>query len=88
MALTVAEKSNGTIDLLLSDVVMPHMNGLQLAENLHLRHPEMKVLFMSGYTDNRLIRGNTVPANTEYIPKPFSSLELVGKIRRVLDGKI
>ncbi|MBN2321469.1 MAG: response regulator [Acidobacteria bacterium] len=86
--MTVAEKSERTIDLLLSDVIMPHVNGLQLAENLRSRHPGMKILFMSGYTDNRLIRVNALLTDMDYIPKPFSSLELVDRIRRVLDGRI
>jgi two-component system cell cycle sensor histidine kinase/response regulator CckA len=88
MALTAAEESERTIDLLLSDLIMPHSNGLQLAENLRSQHPGMKILFMSGYTDNRLIRENDSPADTDYIPKPFSSLELVDKVRRVLDGSL
>ena len=88
MALIVSEKSEGTIDLLLSDVIMPHVNGPQLAENLRSRHPGMKILFMSGYNDNRLIRVNASLTDTDYIPKPFSSLEFVDKVRRVLDGRL
>jgi CheY-like chemotaxis protein len=86
-ALEVAAQHGGTFDLLLTDVVMPGMNGRVLAEQLLPRQPGMKVLYMSGYTDS-FIAGHGVldPGGTQLLHKPFTEEVLIHKVREVLDG--
>jgi CheY-like chemotaxis protein len=86
-ALEVAARHGGTFDLLLTDVVMPGMNGRVLAEQLLPRQPGMKVLYMSGYTDS-FIAGHGVldPGGTQLLHKPFTEEVLIHKVREVLDG--
>jgi len=85
-ALAIADRQPGPIHLLVTDVVMPHMNGRELAEQLAPRRPEMKVLYMSGYT-NDFVRsqpaGDQQPA---FLQKPFSCETLGQKVRGVLDA--
>ena len=73
------------IDLLVTDVVMPVMNGRQLAEQLLRDHPEMKVLFISGYTDDAVIARGVVEPGTAFLQKPFGADRLAQKIRELLD---
>jgi CheY-like chemotaxis protein len=77
-ALHVAGKHGGIIDLLVTDVVMPGMSGREVAEKLRPLFPHMKSLFISGYTDDAVIRNGLVQ-------EPFSPLALAGKVRAVLD---
>ncbi len=85
-ALEVAARSGVTLDLLLTDVVMPGMNGRVLAEQLLPRQPGMKVLYMSGYTDS-FIAGHGVPdPGIHLLHKPFTEDVLIRKAREVLDG--
>ena len=86
-ALEVAARHGGTFDLLLTDVVMPGMNGRVLAEQLLPRQPGMKVLYMSGYTDS-FIAGHGVldPGGAQLLHKPFTEEVLIRKVREVLDG--
>ncbi len=84
-AIAAAQGHGGRIDLLLTDVAMPGMNGSELAEQLHPLHPETKVLFTSGYTD-RVISPHEVPAGRmSFLGKPFTPLALAKKVREVLD---
>jgi len=83
-ALTVASKHNGTIDLLLTDVVMPQMSGKELAEQLGRLRPEIRVLFMSGYLADLLERG-AIAAGIPFLEKPFTALQLLKQVRGVLD---
>jgi PAS domain S-box-containing protein len=85
-ALEVAARFGGTIDLLLSDVVMPGMNGRVLAEQLLRRQPGMKVLYMSGYTDNFIAGHGVLDPGTHLLHKPFTDDVLIRKVRGVLDG--
>jgi len=78
-------QSGGRIDLLLTDVVMPGGSGKRLAELLVERHREMKVLFMSGYTDNAIVHHGVLEPGTWFIAKPFGAGELLRKVRQVLD---
>jgi len=72
--------------LLLTDVVMPQMSGRQLAERLQPRYPGLRVLYMSGYTDDAVVRHGVLEHATCFISKPFSAAELTTKVRQVLDG--
>jgi CheY-like chemotaxis protein len=75
----------GKISLLLTDVVMPGMSGRELAEKLLSWQPEMKVLYMSGYTDDAMIRYGVLEAGMNFMQKPFSMEALAQKVRQVLD---
>ena len=83
----IAGEYSGTIDLLMTDVVMPQMNGRDLAEVLLAMHPEMKCLFMSGYTANIVSDHGIIEGGRNFIQKPFSRIELAAAIRAVLDGR-
>jgi|GEM_PF-508833 len=83
-ALLVAESHRGPIHLLLTDVVMPHVTGKQLADRLTVVRPEMKVLYMSGYTAEVISRQGVPDSGIEYIPKPFTPEALALTVQRVL----
>ena len=85
-ALEVAARFGGTIDLLLTDVVMPGMNGRVLAEQLLRRQPGMKVLYMSGYTDSFIAGHGVLDPGTHLLHKPFTDDVLIRRVRGVLDG--
>ena len=76
---------NEPIDLLLTDVVMPQTSGKEVAEQLTKMQPGLKVLFMSGYTDEAIVHHGVLDANVEFIQKPFTPVGLSKKIREVLD---
>jgi signal transduction histidine kinase/CheY-like chemotaxis protein len=84
-ALLLCEKHGGEIDLLLTDVVMPQMSGKELADRLAETRPEMKVLYMSGYTDEAIDHHGVLDAETHFIAKPFTVSELTHKVRNTLD---
>jgi len=84
-ALAVSRDYAGPIHLTLTDVVMPGMSGQELAEKLTSQRPEMKVLFMSGYTENTIIHHGVVDPGIAFIQKPFRYDPLARKIREVLD---
>ena len=86
-ALRQAEVYPGRIDLLLTDVVMPEMNGRDLANQILSLHPDVKRLFMSGYTANVIAHRGVLDEGVNFIPKPFSLDELAFKLREVLDTK-
>jgi CheY-like chemotaxis protein len=85
-ALQVARQSAGPIHLLLTDVVMPGINGRVLAERLAPRHPAMKVLYMSGYTDSFIAGHGVLEAGTHLLHKPFTEEALARKVRELLDA--
>ena len=76
----------GGVDLLLTDVVMPELNGRVLAERLEAMFPALRVLFMSGYSDEAVVRHGIIRPNTAFIEKPFSESGLARKVREVLDA--
>ena len=82
----VDAQTSGPIHLLLTDVVMPGINGRVLAERLALRHPEMKVLFMSGYTDNFIAGHGVLELGIQLLHKPFTEEVLLRKVREVLNA--
>jgi len=84
-ALILCEKHQGMVHLLVTDVVMPVMSGRELKERLLLLHPEAKVLYMSGYTDDAVVRHGVLEEGVNFLQKPFSMEKLVDKVREVLD---
>lgn len=86
-ALAFCERYEQTIHLLLTDVVMPKMSGGELSNRLAQLRREMKVLFMSGYTDDAIVRHCVLDADTPFIQKPFAPDVLARKVRDVLDGR-
>jgi CheY-like chemotaxis protein len=84
-ALRVVEQVEGKIDLLLTDIVMPDMNGRALSETLSARYPHVRVLFMSGYTEDEVILKGVRIAEVNFISKPFTIDGLRAKVREVLD---
>ncbi|NJD62484.1 MAG: PAS domain S-box protein [Deltaproteobacteria bacterium] len=84
-ALAVSMGTDGRIDLLMTDVVMPGMNGGELATQLVLHRPEMKVLFTSGYTENVIAHHGVMDNEVSFLGKPYSPSALARKVREVLD---
>ena len=86
-ALEFCERERECVDLVLTDVVMPKLSGTELAIRLQTRWPGIKVLFMSGFTDNIIEHGEALRKGADFIQKPFSPEELAGKVRAVLAGR-
>ncbi len=82
----VEDEGAGPVDLLLTDVVMPEMNGREMADRLLRVHPEMKCLFMSGYTADVIASHGVLETGVAFINKPFSINGLAAKVREVLEG--
>ncbi len=74
------------LDLLVTDVVLPVMNGKEIAARLQARHPAMKVLFVSGYTQSAIGREADLAAGDAFLQKPFTPVALTRKVRDVLDA--
>ncbi len=85
-ALLVCEEHAATIHLLLTDVVLPRMSGRTLAERLSKMRPQMKMLFMSGYTDDAVLQHGILESEVEYLQKPITPDLLTRKVRAVLDA--
>ena len=86
-ALRLSERHRGPIDLVLTDVVMPEMNGRELVERLAPSRPDVKVLYLSGYTDDLIVHhGGALCAGAAFLQKPFTVDALFQKVRDVLDG--
>lgn len=84
-AVELARHHGGQIDLLITDVVMPEMNGRQLAKELLARYPDMKCLFVSGYTANVIAHHGVLDEGVCFIQKPFDAKTLSEKVREALD---
>jgi PAS domain S-box-containing protein len=84
-AIAIFNQNPQRIHLLITDVVMPNMSGPQLAERLLLTRPEMKVLYVSGYTDDAVVRHGVLKGQAPFLQKPFSAETLSQKVREVLD---
>jgi PAS domain S-box-containing protein len=85
-ALALPDGELAGVHLLLTDVVMPEMGGRQLADRLRAKRPGLKVLYMSGYTDDAVLRHGILEHADQFIAKPFSPLALARKVREVLDA--
>ncbi|WP_437203243.1 PAS domain S-box protein [Planctomicrobium sp. SH664] len=85
-ALRIAENHDGEISLLLTDVVIPTLGGRQLFDQIQVRRPEIRVLFMSGYMDDAVVRRGISRSDVHYLQKPFTSLELATLVRVALEG--
>ncbi|WP_163339413.1 ATP-binding protein [Desulfopila sp. IMCC35008] len=84
-AINLAKNYQGDIDLLVTDVIMPDMNGLELAVNLQSDYPELKRLFMSGYTANTIAHHGVLDEGVLFIQKPFAKADLATMVRKALD---
>lgn len=86
-AIRVAESHDGVIHLVVADVVMPGLGGRLLAERLLHLHPEAKALYLSGYTDDAVVRHGVLHENVHFLQKPFSPFALASKVREVLGDR-
>ncbi|HZV06746.1 MAG TPA: response regulator [Gemmataceae bacterium] len=86
-AVSIAQQHQGSIDLLLTDLVMPRMSGHQLAELLVQTRPHLRILFMSGYTDEAIRGHGQDQATVALLEKPFAPINLARKVREVLDAE-
>ena len=87
-ALARAKRHGGLIHLLVTDVVMPGMSGIELARQLALGRPEMRVLFISGYTDDLVERQGVLQPGRAFLQKPFTPDTLLRKVRELLDAPL
>ena len=81
----IAASHDGSLDLLLTDVVMPGINGRELYHNILKKYPQIKVLYMSGYTNNIIAHRGVLEDGIKFIQKPFSNQTLLAKVREILD---
>ncbi len=86
-AIEISENHTETISLLLTDVILPEMDGKSLFESLSDKRPEMKVLYVSGYTENFIVHRGILKSKINFLQKPFTIEGLARKVRKVLDGK-
>ncbi|OLB67559.1 MAG: hybrid sensor histidine kinase/response regulator [Gemmatimonadetes bacterium] len=86
LALDIARRHNGPIDLLLTDLVMPDINGRKLADALRAARPGLRVLFMSGYPDSAIVNHGMLEAGVAYLAKPFTTDAVARKVREVLNA--
>ena len=84
-ALHVCARHAGSIDLLLTDVVMPEMNGRELAEQITRLRPGIKVLYMTGYTEDQMLRAGLSADEVALVRKPFSITDLERRVRELLE---
>jgi PAS domain S-box-containing protein len=86
-ALQIGESHPGPIDLVLTDVVMPTMNGRELATQVVAARPQIRTVYMSGYTDDAVVRHGVLGEEVSFLQKPFTEAALAKKLREVLDGR-
>jgi CheY-like chemotaxis protein len=85
-ALEVARRYQGPLDMLVTDMVMPKMSGRELADRLLEEHPQLKILFISGYTSDTAARHGILEGEMAFLQKPFGLRDLARKIREVLNA--
>ena len=83
-ALSLTRRGDVPFDLLLTDIVMPEVSGVELADRVAAERPDARILFMTGYTDDIVLREGVLDKNREYIGKPFTQMEIVKKVREIL----
>jgi two-component system cell cycle sensor histidine kinase/response regulator CckA len=86
-AIELSDLYHGEIHLLVTDVIMPEMGGRELAENIRSRRKEINVLYVSGYTDDAVVRHGVISSAESFLQKPFTPLVLLRKVRSILDAK-
>jgi two-component system cell cycle sensor histidine kinase/response regulator CckA len=84
-AIRIAEKDPAAIDLIVSDVIMPHMGGPEMVRNIREMRPDLKVLFISGFTDDAISVSDLEQELTDLLPKPFGKNELAQRVRKIID---
>ena len=84
-ALRVAEEHEGSIHLMITDVVMPLMSGKELADRMAVKYPDIRVLFMSGYTDDSIVHHGVLDPGIQFLEKPFTFYGVTKKVREVLE---
>ena len=85
-ALELCRRHEGPIHLLITDIIMPEMSGRDLAEQMQTMYPEVRVLYMSGYTDDVIVHHGILEAGIDYLQKPFGPGALSQKVREILDS--
>ena len=85
-ALQLYDRNDSAIDLVLTDVTMPGIGGYELVQQLRARHPQLRVLFMSGYAERAMVSNGVGPSGMGYVEKPFSVETLMRRLREVLEG--
>jgi two-component system cell cycle sensor histidine kinase/response regulator CckA len=83
-ALDIINAGEEQVDLMITDVVMPRMDGPTLIKAVRERHPDMKVIFISGYTEDAFRKRLGHEADIHFLPKPFSLKQLAGKVKEVM----
>jgi len=86
-AIRAAERCTDVIHLLLTDVIMPGMSGRQLAERIQARRPQIKIVYMTGYTDDMVVQHKVLEPGVQLLQKPFSKADLAQKVRSTLDSR-
>jgi two-component system, cell cycle sensor histidine kinase and response regulator CckA len=86
-ALAVSDGRHGAIDLVLTDAVMPELGGRQVVEALRARRPGVAALFMSGYSEDAVLRQHVEATGAPFVQKPFTSDQLAAAVRAALDGR-
>ena len=84
----LADEHRGTIHLLITDVVMPGETGPLLADALMAERPNLRVIYMSGFTDEAVVSNGTLPAGTTFLQKPFTLAELEQRVHALLDASL
>jgi CheY-like chemotaxis protein len=84
-ALRAAKEFSGEIQLVVTDIVMPQMNGRELVSQIEANRPDTKVLYTSGYTDEAIVRHGILDPNVAFLPKPFTAADLERMVREVIN---
>jgi two-component system, cell cycle sensor histidine kinase and response regulator CckA len=85
-ALKVADQHRGRIDLLVSDVVLPHLRGVEVADRIYARQPGLRVLYISGYTETAIVHDGQLDPGVNFLAKPFLPADLGNRVREILDA--